>query len=59
VVAEVGGMLLLASLVLGGMGVYRLRQGKGARLLKATMALSFVLLVSYVVAVWAMTAKPG
>jgi hypothetical protein len=58
-VAEVGGFVLLASLVLGGIGVHRLGQDKGARLLKATMVLCFVLLASYVVAVWAMAAKPG
>ena len=58
-VAEVGGFLLLAALVLGGIGVHRLRQDKGARPLKAAMVLCFVLLASYVVAVWAMAAKPG
>jgi hypothetical protein len=38
--------------------VYRLREGKGSGLLKVTLALSLVLLVAYVVAVWAMAGKP-
>lgn len=58
VVAEAGGLLFLISLILGGVGVYRLRAEKGAGLLKATMVISLVLLAAYVVAVWAMSAKP-
>ena len=58
VVAEAGGLLFLISLILGGVGVYRLRSGKGTGLLKATTVISLVLLVAYVVAVWAMSAKP-
>ena len=58
VVAEAGGLLFLVSLVAGGLGVRRLREGNGARLLTATMLISLVLLAAYVVAVWAMSAKP-
>jgi hypothetical protein len=59
-VADLGGLLFLLSLVLGGIGVYRLRRGKGdAGLLKVTMVISLVLVVAYVVAVWAMTGKPN
>jgi formate hydrogenlyase subunit 3/multisubunit Na+/H+ antiporter MnhD subunit len=58
VIADIGGLILLVSLVVGGVGVYRLREGKGARLLKATLVLSLVLLAAYVVAVWAMAGKP-
>ena len=59
VVADWGGVLFLLSLVLGGVGIYRLRQGKSATgLLNATMLISLVLIVAYVVAVWAMTGKP-
>ncbi|HYZ79020.1 MAG TPA: hypothetical protein VE596_16770 [Gaiellaceae bacterium] len=58
IVADLGGLLLLVSLVAGGAGVYRLREGKGSGLLKATLALSIVLLAAYVVAVWAMAGKP-
>jgi hypothetical protein len=57
-IGDVGGLILLIALVLGGVGVYRQRQGKGAGLLKATLILSLVLLAAYVVAVWAMAGKP-
>lgn len=57
-VAEIGVVLLLASLVLGGIGIRRLDRGGGTQLMRATLAISLLLLVSYVVAVWAMTAKP-
>jgi hypothetical protein len=56
--ADVGGLILLVSLVVGGIGVSRLRQGKGAGLLKPTLVLSIVLLAAYLVAVWAMAGKP-
>ncbi len=59
VVADWGGLLFLLSLALGGVGIYRLRQGKSATgLLNATMLISLVLIVAYVVAVWAMTGTP-
>jgi hypothetical protein len=60
VVADGGGLLFLLALALGGVGVYRLRDGKGGTgLLKATMVISLVLLLAYAVAVWAMTGKPN
>ena len=60
VVADWGGVLFLLSLVLGGVGVRRLREGKGGTaLLRATMIISLVLVLAYVVAVWAMTGKPN
>jgi hypothetical protein len=58
VTAEAGGVLLAISLIVGGIGVYRMRDGKGAGLLKATLILSLILLAAYVVAVWAMAGKP-
>jgi len=58
-VAELGGVLLLVSLILGGFGVYRLRRGTSTRLLRATMAISLLLVAANAVAVWAMTGKPG
>jgi hypothetical protein len=57
-VADLGGLVLLVSLFAGGVGVYRLRDGKGTGLLKATLALGLILLAAYVVAVWAMSGKP-
>jgi len=56
--ALLGGLLLLISLIVGGIGMARLRNDKGSRLLKATMVISIVLLAAYVVTVWAMSAKP-
>ena len=58
VVAEGGAVLFVASLIVGGVGVRRLESGRGEGLLKATMVISLVLLVAFVVAVWAMSAKP-
>jgi hypothetical protein len=56
--SELGGLILLVSLVVGGIGVFRLRAGKGVALLRTTMILSLVLLAAYVVAAWAMAGKP-
>ena len=57
-IAELGALVLLLSLILGGIGVYRLRSGHGSTLLKITMVLSLVLLIALFVAAWAMTGKP-
>ena len=57
--ADLGGLILLVSLVVGGIGVYRLRAGKGSGLLRATLILSLILLAAYVVAAWAMAGKPN
>ena len=57
-VAEVGAVLFVISLILGGVGIRRLRSGTGAGFLKATTVISLVLLAAFVVAAWAMSAKP-
>jgi hypothetical protein len=57
-VADGGALLLLIALIVGGVGVRRLRSGKGTRLLTTTMVISILLLAAYVVAIWAMSAKP-
>jgi hypothetical protein len=57
-IGDLGALLLLVSLILGGAGVYRLREGKGSGLLKATMVVSLLILAAAVVAVWAMAGKP-
>ena len=57
-IADGGALLLLIALITGGVGVRRLRDGKGTGLLKTTMVISVLLLAAYVVAVWAMAAKP-
>jgi hypothetical protein len=56
--ADLGGLILLVSLIVGGVGVYRLRAGRGGGLLRATLVLSLILLAAYIVAVWAMAGKP-
>jgi hypothetical protein len=59
VVADLGALLLLIALIVGGVGVSRVRNGTGGDgLLRATMAISVVLLVADTVAVWAMAGKP-
>lgn len=59
VVGDYGGLFFIAALIVGGVGILRLRNGRGdAGLLKLTMAMALVLAVAYVVAVWAMTGKP-
>ncbi len=58
VIAHLGGLILLVSLIAGGVGVYRLKAGKGPGLLKVTLVLSLVLLAAYLVAAWAMAGKP-
>ena len=58
IIADAGALLLLVSLILGGIGVRKLRTGGGAGLLKAAMVISLLILVAALVAVWAMSAKP-
>jgi hypothetical protein len=58
IVADVGALLTLIALILGGIGVRRLRDGKGAGLLKATMVIAWIVLAAALVAVWAMSGKP-
>jgi hypothetical protein len=59
ITADLGGVLLLAGLVCGWIGVRKLRDGGGAGLLKATNILSVIALAAYVIAVWAMGGKPS
>jgi hypothetical protein len=57
--ADAGGLILIISLILGGIGTRRLREGRGAGLLRATLVLSVLMLLAYLVAVWAMAGKPN
>ena len=59
IAADLGGLILLVSLIVGGIGVYRMRDGKGGGLLKTVLVLSIALLAIYVTAAWAMAGKPG
>ena len=58
IIADAGALILLLALILGGIGMRRMRKDKGEGFLKATLILSFVLLAAYVVAIWAMAGKP-
>ncbi len=58
VIADVGALLTLIALIVGGIGVRRLKDGRGEGLLKATMILALIVLAAAVVAVWAMSGKP-
>jgi hypothetical protein len=57
--SDVGALLLVIALVLGGVGLRRSRRGGGEGLLRASGIIALVLLALYVVAVWAMTGKPS
>ena len=57
-VADVGALLVLLALIVGGIGVRRLRDGKGAGLLKISMVIAWAVLAAALVAVWAMAGKP-
>ena len=58
VTADVGALLIIVSIVLSILGLRRLRRGTGTRFGRAVGVISILLLAAYLVAVWAMTAKP-
>jgi hypothetical protein len=61
ITAEPGALVLLIALILGGLAVRRARRsdgGGGGGLATAAGVLSGILLVAYLVAMWAMTTKP-
>jgi hypothetical protein len=57
-VADAGAVLMLIALVVGGIGMRQLRQGKGQGLLKASLIIAVLILAAAVVAIWAMAGKP-
>jgi hypothetical protein len=59
ITADAGALLLIISLILGGLGLRRVRSGGGTGLLRASLIISCVLLAAYIVAIWAMGAKPA
>jgi hypothetical protein len=59
ITADLGGLILLIALILGGIGLWRTRSGGGTGLLRASTVLAAVAIVVYVVAVWAMGGKPN
>jgi hypothetical protein len=60
IIADLGGILLLVSIILAGIAARRLRTGGGTMgtLGRITTVLATLVLIAYVVAVWAMGAKP-
>ena len=61
ITADLGGILLLVSVVLAGFGARRLARADGGSSILARSAgvIALVVLALYLVALWAMTAKPG
>jgi uncharacterized membrane protein len=59
ITADAGAILILISVVLAALGLRRLRRGEGHRFGRAVGVISILLLAAYIVAVWAMTTKPG
>jgi hypothetical protein len=61
VAADLGFVVLLVTLLLAGLGVRQVRRSGGGASILARVAtpLATILLILYLVAVWAMTAKPG
>jgi putative copper export protein len=59
--ADLGGLLMLISVVLAGVGARRLARPDGGStiLARSAGALALLVLALYLVALWAMTAKPG
>ncbi|MGD9695924.1 MAG: hypothetical protein AB7V42_09720 [Thermoleophilia bacterium] len=59
IVADGTGLFLVVSLIVGGIGLRRRRDGGGNGLLRTAAVLSIVALAALVVATWAMGGKPG
>jgi hypothetical protein len=58
ITSDLGGLLLIVALILGGIGLRRSRSGGGRGLLKATSVIATLLVAAYIVAIWAMGGKP-
>jgi hypothetical protein len=58
ITADIGALLVIVSIVLSAIGLRRLKRGGGVGLGRAVGVICLLLLAAYVVAVWAMTAKP-
>ena len=59
-VADIGIAVLLISIILAGIGVRRLKPGRTSNVLgRIATPLVTILLVAYLIAVWAMTTKPS
>ena len=58
ITADAGALLILISIILSAIGLRKLRAGGGIGLGRAVGIISILLLAAYIIAVWAMTAKP-
>jgi hypothetical protein len=58
IAAEGGGLLLIIALILGGIGQRKSRSGGGSGFVKASSIIATFLVAVYVIAIWAMGAKP-
>jgi hypothetical protein len=58
IVANLGALLLVIALIVGGVGMSRVRQGGGQGWFRATMIIALLILLAALVAVWAMAGKP-
>ena len=61
ITAEAGGLLILISILLTGLGVRRMRQSEPPRaslMVRIGTVFVTIVLAAYVIAVWAMTTKP-
>jgi hypothetical protein len=59
ITAEAGGLLLLISIILTGVGTRRARLGGGPSVFaRIGLVLATIVLAAYIVAMWAMSAKP-
>ena len=58
-VGDFGGLLTLIAIIIANIGARRAREGGMSVLTKIATAISLLLLIGYVVAIWAMTTKPS
>ena len=59
ITADAGALLILVSIVLSVLGLRKLKSGSGLGFGRAVGVICILLLAAYVIAVWAMTAKPA
>ncbi len=59
ITADAGAVLVLVSVILSTLGLRKLRAGSGVGFARAVGVISIILLAAYVLAIWAMTAKPS
>ena len=62
ITADLSGLLLIISLIAGGIALRRARRaegGTGGASMRVPTVLVSIMLIAYLVAIWAMTTKPG